>query len=130
MTMSSPMIFRHAILVALAAGCLAAASPAHAADAPYEKQLVRLAEVLGSIHYLRNLCGEKSDVWRLKMETLLTTENPSPERRKALIANFNHGYRTFHDSYAKCTSSALEAIRRYMKEGETLSDTIASRYGN
>lgn len=128
--MSLPTHFRRAAIASLALAFLALAGSARAADAPYEKQLVRLAEVLGSVHYLRNLCGEENDDWRKKMETLLATENPDPARRKALVASFNHGYRTFRDSYAKCTSSALEAIRRYMKEGEALSGAIASRYGN
>jgi len=105
-------------------------STAQSANVPYERQLLRLAEVLGSIHYLRNVCGEKGNQWRDQMEELLATENPSPERRARLVASFNHGYRSFQSSYAHCTASAVEAIRRYMKEGESLTNEIASRYGN
>lgn len=100
------------------------------AEAPYEKQLMRLAEVLGSIHYLRNLCGEDGVRWRQEMEELLKAENPGPARRAALIARFNHGYRSYKASYRTCTPSAVEAIRRYMKEGQELSSDIATRYGN
>lgn len=103
---------------------------ARGAEAPYEKQLLRLAEVLGSVQYLRNLCGEEGNQWRDRMQALLESEDPDPARRARLVASFNHGYRTFRDSYAHCTASALEAIRRYMQEGETLSGDIASRYGN
>ncbi|WP_144862784.1 TIGR02301 family protein [Mesorhizobium sp. J18] len=108
----------------------AVSSTAQSANAPYERQLLRLAEVLGSIHYLRNVCGEKGNQWREQMEELLATENPSPERRAKLVASFNHGYRSFQSTYTHCTASAVEAIQRYMKEGETLTSEIASRYGN
>ncbi|PBB19909.1 TIGR02301 family protein [Mesorhizobium sp. WSM4313] len=120
---------------AFLAACLAvsmtvAASPAPAAEAPFEPGLMRLAEVLGSLHFLRNLCGEKGDKWRVEMEKLLESESPNPDRRARFIASFNRGYRSFSGTYTRCTPSATEAIARYMKEGETLSRDIASRYGN
>lgn len=101
-----------------------------AAEAPFEQPLLRLAEVLGSLHYLRNLCGEASDQWRSEMEQLIAGENPGPERRARFIASFNRGYRSFDGVYVSCTASATEAIARYMKEGEALSRDIATRYGN
>lgn len=103
---------------------------AASAEAPFEQPLLRLAEVLGSLHYLRNLCGEAGDQWRKEMEQLLATENPGPERRARFIASFNRGYRSFDGVYVSCTASATEAIARYMKEGETLTRDIAARYGN
>ncbi|MBD0415825.1 TIGR02301 family protein [Oryzicola mucosus] len=104
--------------------------PAQAAEAPFDAGLARLAEVLGSLHFLRNLCGEKGTEWRDEMEKLLVSENPSPEQRTRLVAGFNRGYRSFDASYTSCTPSATVAIDRYMKEGEALSRDIASRYGN
>lgn len=109
---------------------LVVAVPAKTAEAPYEKQLQRLAEVLGSVQYLRTLCGEEGQGWRERMDALLKSEDPDPARRSMLVASYNHGYRTFRDSYRSCTASAVEAIRRYMKEGEALAGEIASRYGN
>lgn len=104
--------------------------PAAAVEAPYEQNLLRLAEVLGSLHYLRNLCGETGDAWRKQMEELLATENPDPTRRARFVASFNRGYRSFETVYATCTASAVESIRRYMKEGEALTRDVAARYGN
>lgn len=118
-----------ALLIAalsLANGRAAAAST----EAPFEQPLLRLAEVLGSLHYLRNLCGETGEEWRKEMEQLLASENPGPERRARFIASFNRGYRSFDGVYVSCTASATEAITRYMKEGEALSRDIATRYGN
>lgn len=117
-------------LAAAVAALVLAGSPARAAEAPFEQPLLRLAEVLGSLHYLRNLCGEAGDQWRGEMEQLLASENPGPERKARFIASFNRGYRSFDGVYVACTASASEAITRYMKEGEALSRDIATRYGN
>lgn len=103
---------------------------ARAAEAPYDTGLFRLAEILGSLHFLRNLCGEQGTAWREEMEKLIASENPDAERRAQFIANFNRGYRSFATTYKSCTPSAVEAINRYALEGEQLSSEIASRYGN
>ena len=126
------MVLRSALFTACLALLLAmgGGSTARAAEAPFESRLMRLAEVLGSLHYLRNLCGEAGDKWRGQMEKLLEAEKPDPARRAKFIANFNRGYRSFDEIYVNCTPSATEAIRRYMKEGETLAREIAGRYGN
>ena len=109
---------------------LALSRPAAALDAPYETGLMRIAEVMGSLHFLRNLCGDKGNQWRQTMERLLAAENPNPERRARFIASFNRGYRSFEGVYTACTASATEAIGRYMKEGETLTgiSIINSRF--
>jgi uncharacterized protein (TIGR02301 family) len=109
---------------------LALTRPAAAIDAPYEPGLMRIAEVMGSLHFLRNLCGDKGDRWRQTMERLLAAENPAPERKARFIASFNRGYRTFESTYTSCTASATEAISRYTLEGENLARDLASRYGN
>ncbi|WP_183262240.1 TIGR02301 family protein [Aminobacter niigataensis] len=118
------------IMAMMLAASAVLAAPARAVEAPFEPGLLRLAEVLGSLHFLRNLCGEKGTQWRGEMEKLLQAENPSPDRRARFIASFNRGYRSFDGTYTACTPSATEAIGRYMKEGEALSRDIASRYGN
>jgi uncharacterized protein (TIGR02301 family) len=120
-----------AAAIALSAVVFTAASvPARAADGPFEGGLLRLSEILGSLHFLRNLCGESGDAWRSEMEKLLATENPDAARRARFIASFNRGYRSFEGTYTSCTASATEAIGRYMKEGEELTREIATRYGS
>ena len=104
--------------------------PALAQDAPYGGKMLRLAEILGSLHYLRNLCGETGSEWRDRMDAIIAAEKPAEGERGRLVSSFNHGYRAFSDNYTRCTPSALAAIDRYMKEGETLSNEIISRYGN
>lgn len=118
------------ILFAIVLSLVAGGTPLRAAEPPYEGRLVRLAEVLGSLHYLRNLCGEKGNGWRSEMERLLETESPDTQRRARLVASFNRGYRSFDGTYASCTDSAVSAIDRYMREGQRLTREIVSQFGN
>lgn len=98
--------------------------------APYDEKLLRLAEVLGSIHYLRNLCdaGDGSK-WRDTMSRILEAEQPGPKRKAQLIARFNRGYRAFDETHGTCSGSAIEAANRYVAEGAQLASQIVTRYG-
>jgi uncharacterized protein (TIGR02301 family) len=118
--------------VLLVVAWVAAAVPARAqtVDPPYQPKLERLSEILGSVHFLRNLCGESTSVWREKMDALLTAEKAETERRARLVAHFNRGYRAFSSTYVKCTPSATQALANYVKEGETLTKEVVLRYGN
>jgi uncharacterized protein (TIGR02301 family) len=121
------------LAAALFASVIAAPGTAAAqasVSVPYDKELLRLSEVLGSIHYLRNMCGEKSNDWRDRMQELLSVENPEPVRRARMVASFNRGYRTFDSVYTSCTEQALEAVDRYMKEGAELTREITGRYSD
>ena len=78
----------------------------------------RLSEILGALHYLRDVCGAKEgQTWRNEMQALVDAEAPSGERRERLIASFNRGYRGFQQTYRTCTPAADFAIRRYLEEG-------------
>lgn len=116
--------------IALLAALAFAVPAARAAESPFEGQLVRLAEIFGSLHYLRNLCGDDGQAWRERMEALLDAESPDEARRARFVASFNRGYRSFEGTYGTCTASAIEAIRRYIQEGEALTRDTATRFGN
>ncbi|MCB1425135.1 MAG: TIGR02301 family protein [Zhengella sp.] len=108
---------------------LTAAQAALAQSAPYDDKMLRLSEVLGSLHYLRNLCGEKGNDWRRQMEAVLEAESPEGERRKRYVAAFNRGYRSYAAIHTTCTDASMAAIESYMKEGEALSREIVVRFG-
>ncbi len=99
---------------------------------PYDDKLSRLAEVLGSVHYLRTLCKpENSGEWRGRMQQLLDSEaKDEPQRKEQLTAAFNRGYRAFASVYTDCTQAAIVAEERYRAEGATLATEITSRFGN
>jgi len=109
-----------------------AAGPARAVDvAPFDPVLERLAEILGSLHYLRGVCGSNEGTkWRNEMQALVDAEAPSGPRRTQMIAHFNRGYRTFEQSYRTCTPAADLAIRRYLEEGSKIAREVTARYGN
>ncbi|AYD00340.1 TIGR02301 family protein [Neorhizobium sp. NCHU2750] len=107
-------------------------APADAAKpAPYDDQLLRLSEVLGSISYLRQLCGAPHEDWRQSMKQLLDSDAANEEaRRERLTAAYNRGYRSFAAVHTSCTAAARTAEERYRNEGATLAAEIASRFGN
>jgi uncharacterized protein (TIGR02301 family) len=101
-----------------------------AAPPPYEDQLLRLAEILGAVHYLRQLCKTgDGDVWRQQMQKLIDAEQPDEERRARMIDRFNHGYGTYRSVYLECTPAAVEATGRYLDEGAKITTDITARYG-
>jgi uncharacterized protein (TIGR02301 family) len=119
-------------LVLILGGIAVAAPAAHAqASAPYDRDLQRLAEILGSLHYLRPLCGANEGAkWRNEMQALVDAETPSGERRDKLVAGFNRGFRGFQQTYRTCTPAAEIVIRRYLEEGAKISRDITARYAN
>lgn len=101
------------------------------ASAPYDGELQRLAEILGSLQYLRTICGAKEgQKWRAEMQALIDAEAPSGERRRRIVARFNSGYRGFEQTYRTCTPAADLAIRRYLDEGAKIAREITARYAN
>lgn len=100
--------------------------------APYDARLLRLSEILGSVHYLRTLCKDvAADSWRQSMQELLDKEAQGEAQRRArMTAAFNRGYRTFASVYTACTPPAVVADERYRAEGATLASEIAARFGN
>lgn len=96
----------------------------------YEEEMMRLAEILGALHYLRDLCGAKEgQLWREQMQELLDKEEPTEARRAQLIARFNRGYRGYREIYRECTPAAAEAANRYLRQGTRIAAEIPNRYG-
>jgi uncharacterized protein (TIGR02301 family) len=139
-----PMIFRRSILTAVATAAMLGLLPsgpfqqARAQEAPiaeppppaYEERLLRLAEIMGALHFLRPLCDhDDGGTWKNDMEALLAAEAPGPTRRARLVARFNHGFETYHAVYRTCTPSARRAIALYLEEGGRIADDVTARYG-
>jgi len=99
--------------------------------APFDGDLQRLAEIMGSLHYLRGVCGaHDGQKWRNEMQALIDAEAPDGERRRKIVASFNRGYRGYQQTYRTCTPAADMAIRRYLDEGAKIAREITARYGN
>lgn len=103
--------------------------PEAATVPPYHQEALRLAQLLGSLHYLRPLCGaEDGQIWREQMEQLIAAGPSNEQWRAQLIHSFNRGYRTFERTYRVCTDPAVTASKLYMSEGHDLVQLIKTRY--
>jgi uncharacterized protein (TIGR02301 family) len=120
------------LIAALVVLCsLAVPVRAQESAAPFDGELQRFAEILGTLHYLRGICGNnEGGKWRNEMQALLDAETPSGERRARMIAGFNRGYNGFQQTYRTCTPAATLAIRRYIDEGLKISRDLTARYAN
>ncbi|RCL00415.1 MAG: putative secreted protein [Candidatus Tokpelaia sp. JSC085] len=94
----------------------------------YDNQLIRLSELLGSLHYLDNLCGDQSTQWRDHMSKIIEMEKPEKIRKARFYAAFNDAYHAFSAWHYECTPTAMEVIRRYEKEGIILTQELIARY--
>jgi uncharacterized protein (TIGR02301 family) len=124
---------RSLFIAMLTISTVAAAVPAGAAEvaAPFDPGLARLSEILGSLHYLRGLCGaNEGNKWRGEMQALLDAEAANGERRSRFIAHFNKGYRSYQQTYHTCTPAADLVIRRYLEEGSKIAREVTARYSN
>jgi uncharacterized protein (TIGR02301 family) len=115
----------------IAFSCLSGPARAQDGAAPFDGDLQRLAEILGTLHYLRGICGSnEGGKWRNEMQALIDAETPAGERRARMIAGFNRGYNGFQQTYRTCTPAASVAIRRYIEEGSKISRDLTARYAN
>ncbi|HEY9520242.1 MAG TPA: TIGR02301 family protein, partial [Methyloceanibacter sp.] len=95
-------------------------------DRPYDVKLLRLAEILGAVHYLRELCGaQEGQLWRDQMREIVKNEGSTAVRRAKLVNSFNDGYRGYRRTYRTCTSSATLAITRFSAEGAQIAAALA-----
>lgn len=113
------------LLVALALGT----GPAPAVDPPYQPDMERLAEILGSLYFLQPLCSpdDKTD-WRAEMGDLIELDQPDDDRRQRLAGAFNSGYAAYARLYRTCTLSAAQARDRLLGEAERTAREIHTRY--
>ena len=104
--------------------------PAEPPPAPYDRDLMRLSEIVGALAFLRSLCAEPDAAeWPARMKAILDSEGVTPNRRDRLAGAYNRGFRGYSLTYRICTPAAGEAARRYLAEGERLSHAIAGRFG-
>jgi uncharacterized protein (TIGR02301 family) len=109
----------------LAVGALAQPQVGSPENRPYDDKLLRLSEILGAVHYLRELCGNNDgQLWRDRMKELINAEGSSALRRAKLTRSFNDGYRSYSRTYYSCTASAQTAIARFLTEGAEIADTL------
>ena len=112
--------------VALLLGAGAGHVRAQAVDTkPYDERLMRLAEILGAVHYLRELCSANDgQQWRDRMRELIDAEGATALRKARLTRSFNQGYRSYRRTYVTCTPTAQSSIERFLIEGIEIGDEL------
>jgi uncharacterized protein (TIGR02301 family) len=118
---------RKRLIAGLVVAALSAA-PALAIDPPYQRQMERLAEVMGSLYYLQPLCKTGTEDWRAQMAELITLDEPDEDRRQRLAGAFNTGYTGFSRLHRQCTPSSREALTRLLVEAQQLAKSIHTRF--
>lgn len=105
-----------------------AAEPApEAPPPPYEPQLLRLAEILGALAYLDDLCGS-SEGWRGRMQEVLEAEARTQDRKERLAGAFNKSFHDYENVYRACSPNAKIVIGRFLNEGGRIAREVASRF--
>jgi uncharacterized protein (TIGR02301 family) len=114
-----------AIMAATACGASAQGPIITPDTKPYDDRLMRLSEILGAVHYLRELCGANDgQMWRERMRELMEAEGSTALRRAKLTRSFNSGYRSYSRTYNSCTTSAQTAIAKFLAEGAEIADAL------
>jgi uncharacterized protein (TIGR02301 family) len=101
---------------------------AGAVDPPYQREMERLAEIMGSLYFLQPLCAGGQEDWRAQMAELIALDEPEEDRRQRLAGAFNNGYQAFARFHKACTPAAREAFLRLLTEAEGRARDIHSRF--
>ena len=99
------------------------------APPPYEAQLLRLAELVGALAYLRDLCGDGDGAaFRARFASLVDTEGTTDARKESLAGAFNRGFRDYELTYRACTPTARQIVARFLDEASHIAKDVANRY--
>ena len=120
-----PAALLRAALIAFGA---VAAQPALAIDPPYQAEMERLAEIMGSLYFLQPLCVGRGVDWRSEVSELIELDVPDDDRRQRLFGAFNTGYSAYSRLYRSCTPPAETALVRLLVEAEKTARDLHSRY--
>jgi uncharacterized protein (TIGR02301 family) len=119
----------NAIRSAIAALLLVVATaPVLAIDPPYQRQMERLSEIMGSLYFLQPLCQAGTENWRDQMAELIALDEPDEDRRQRLAGAFNVGYTAYSRFHRACTPAAREALTRLLSEAERIARDIHTRF--
>lgn len=114
--------------LAVLALLLGGSGSASAVDPLYQRQMERLAEIMGSLYFLQPLCTPQPTDWRAQMNDLITLDQPDEDRRQRLAGAFNGGYTAFARFHRACTPAAKEALVRLLTEAEKTAREIHTRF--
>jgi uncharacterized protein (TIGR02301 family) len=97
--------------------------------AAYEPDLLRLAEVIGTLSYMTTLCSQPdSQSWQQRISQLIEAEGTTPQRKERLAGAYNRGYLGHQPAHRSCTERSRQVIDRLLLQGQRLTREISTRY--
>lgn len=88
--------------------------------------LVRLSEILGAVHHLREICGaNEGALWRNKMIDMLNVAALDADGRQRLISHFNDAYFQALKAFPDCSASAAAKSNALFDEAHRLAARLA-----
>lgn len=115
-------------IIALGLALALSSAPAMAIDPLYQREMERLAEIMGSLYFLQPLCEAGTTDWRAQMGELIDLDQPDDDRRQRLAGAFNGGYTAYARFHRACTPAAREALARLLSEAEKTARDIHTRF--
>jgi uncharacterized protein (TIGR02301 family) len=96
----------------------------------YFRDASELAATLGSAHAIRVRCnGREDQYWRRYMADLLALEAPDRGNlRSSLVEGFNQAFTRTSAQYMNCDGRAIEAEARFARDGQDISNRMATHY--
>lgn len=103
---------------------LALPAPAFAAFPP---KTIQLAEILGAVHHLRDVCGaNEGQLWRNKMIEMIAVLQPKEADRQRLVKHFNDSFYRYRNAYPRCTATAATQSDKLMQDGQRIAEELAA----
>jgi|TARA_R110000824_G_scaffold118960_19_gene272711 uncharacterized protein (TIGR02301 family) len=100
--------------------------PARAEAADLNKGLMRLAEIFGSVHHLRDVCGANDGpLWRNKMIDMMNAAALPSKDRQTMISRFNDAYYDARTRYPYCSSNAAKRANGLFDEAHRLAARLS-----
>lgn len=105
----------------------ALALPAGAQSPRYERNLLRLSEILGAMHHLQQVCGKHDDQnWRNQMMEVMKVERVKGDKKQRLTDTFNRSYMQHQELFTSCTQAADRYIDAFVGEGTELTEWLSN----
>jgi len=108
--------------------CLSTATQSLAVDPPYQQEMERLANIMGALYHLDELCLNSTIDWRQEFADLMELDEVDEDRQERLTAAFNNGYLDFSRLHVRCTANAETVTRRFVVEGAEITKNIHTRF--
>ena len=88
--------------------------------------LIALAGIFGDLHHVRRMCepAREADIWRNRMKSLITLEDPDDNGRAELVKTFNEKFRSARGRYRVCDRNARDFAAARAQEGDRLVNAL------